>query len=174
MDLSEAQFTGEIMERGGRAALLRELFAAAPVVLTAEQYTRARLAAAARCTAEDLDLKLHPRDRAEEATSPRGPGYLDRVRRRPAALSAKTTAQLMRQSWTPFLRNLPPGAEAWQYVWDARLALGLIDPATAATGSRGLEIHLFPMWHVMGDWTARALREENTFAVPTAPPTDGR
>jgi len=58
----------------------------------------------------------------------------------------------------------------WQFVWDARLALGLINADTAASGGRGMEnMHYRPAWDAMGDWTTRCLEVENWMDAPLVP-----
>jgi hypothetical protein len=47
--------------------------------------------------------------------------------------------------------------------------MGLIQPETVAHGGRGLEnMHIWPSWDVMGDWTTRCIEVENWFEVPLA------
>lgn len=61
----------------------------------------------------------------------------------------------------------PYGWASWRYVWDARLARGQIDADTATAGGRGMEnMHYWPSWDVMGDWTTRCVEVENWMDVP--------
>ncbi len=51
---------------------------------------------------------------------------------------------------------------SWRHVRDVRLALGKIDPDTAATGGRGLLAYAEPD----GDWTGRCIEVEDWLNVP--------
>ena len=65
----------------------------------------------------------------------------------------------------------PLGWASWQFVWDASLALGQIDPDVAASGGQGLEnMHYWEPWDVMGDWTTRCLEVEDWLHVPRPEP----
>jgi hypothetical protein len=51
--------------------------------------------------------------------------------------------------------------------------MGLIQPETVACGGRGLEnMHLWPSWDVMGDWTTRCIAVENWLDVPLSSETE--
>ena len=101
--------------------------------------------------------------------------YLARVRLRLAAPNSPNlpeearvwrTTGLLRQAWLTAYHP-PLGHASWQYVWDVRIAMGKINPKTAAPGGRGLEIMSFPLWNVMGDWAAHCIEVEDWMNVST-------
>ena len=177
VQLDDSKVVYDLLQTGGREALIK--WYRAPVKYSDEQLLAARLAAAKRCTDQQLAVPLQNLTTQGKSAASHG-NYLERVRLRLAAPDAQALPArdsigrqgLTRQSWhgphtwaEPY--HPPFGWASWQYVWDARLALGLIDAQTAAAGGRGLEImHLWPSWDVMGDWTARCIEVENWLDVP--------
>ena len=152
-----------------------------PKKYSPKEYLEARLAAARRCSDEDLVVPLRGKSLEEGENGSVKGKYLARVRERLARPDAPGLPEegtlhrrkgLDRQSWysihtwnEPY--RPPYGWAQWQYVWDVRLAQGKIDPDTAVTGGRGLEaMHYYPRWDVLGDWTARAVETEDWMNVP--------
>jgi len=181
VQLDDSQQVLEVLQAGGLEAL-RDFYKG-PKRLDSGQYLQARLEAARRCTDTKLVVPLRGRS-LEEGVNGRVMGnYLERVRLRlarpdapwlPAEGTLHRRKGLSRQSWQSIHTYNEPyrppyGWAQWQYVWDARLALGQIDADTAATGGRGLEtMHHYPRWDVMGDWTTRAVEAEDWMNVPLA------
>jgi len=173
----------DLLQEGGREALLK--WYKAPTKYDEADYLAARLAAARRCNDEDMQVVVHDLKRRGVEAAVKA-NYLDRVRLRLAAPGGKSLPSsdslgrsgLASQSWfgphTWYEPYRPPyGWASWQYVWDARLALGMIDADTATAGGRGLEnMHCWPAWDVIGDWTTRCLEVENWLDVPLADLTD--
>ncbi len=167
------------LKSGGPDALRK--WYSGPKKYSPKQYLAVRLAAARRCSDEELVVPLRGKSLKEGQNGSVKGKYLQRVRRRLArpdapGLPPKGTlhnrAGLDRQSWhsihtwnEPY--RPPYGWAQWQYVWDVRLATGKIDPDTAVTGGRGLEVmHYWPRWDVQGDWTTRAVEVEDWMNVP--------
>ena len=169
------------LKSGGREAL--QQWYRGPKKYAPQEYLEVRLAAARRCSDEQLVVPLRGNS-LEEGTHGSIEGkYLARVRERLARPDApglptegtlhKRTG-LERQSWhsihtwnEPY--RPPYGWASWQYVWDVRLATGKIDADTVVTGGRGLEVvHYWPRWDVQGDWTTRAVEVEDWMNVPLA------
>ena len=177
VQMDDSKIIHDLIQKGGLETLVQ--WHKSPVQLSDEQYLAARLAAAKRCTDEQLTVPLQNLIEPAKQTSIQA-NYLERVRLRLAAPDAKGLPpsdsigrkEMTRQSWhgphtwaEPY--HPPFGWASWQYVWDARLALGLIKADTIASGGRGLEImHLWPAWDVMGDWTTRCIKVENWLNVP--------
>lgn len=177
VQLRDARIFLELLRDGGRRSL-RAWFKGS-IAYTPEEYLAARLAAAKRCTDETLALTLQDLSGKQERGSITA-NYLQRVRLRLAAPDCPSLPSsdsmgrtgLSRQSWhgphTWFEPYRPPlGWASWQFVRDARLALGKIEPAHAALGGRGLENqHIWEPWDVMGDWTTRCVRVGDWMEVP--------
>jgi hypothetical protein len=168
-----------ILKRGGREAL-RERFRG-PTRYSDEQYLRARIEAARRCTDEDFVVKLQPLEAGDGSWVAGGKyvmgKFLERVRMRLARPDAKLPSKdmagrtgLARQSWkSPHAgyNIVPFGWAQWQFVWDAGLALGTIDADAAAKGGIGLESERFlDPWDMMWHWESRCLDVEDWLAVP--------
>jgi hypothetical protein len=179
VQLDDSKIIHDLIQKGGRENLLQ--WHKGPARFSDAQFLAARLAAAQRCTDEQLLVPLQNLTDPGKQPAIHG-NYLERVRLRLAAPDAAGLPtsdsigrrEMTRQSWhsphtwaEPY--HPPFGWASWQYVWDARLALGLIKAETVATGGRGLEImHLWPAWDVMGDWTTRCIEVENWLDVPVA------
>jgi hypothetical protein len=177
VQMDDSRIIHDLIQKGGLEKLVQ--WHKSPVQLSDEQYLAARLAAAKRCTDEQLTVPLQNLIEPGKQTTIQA-NYLERVRLRLAAPDVKGLPvsdsigrkEMTRQSWhgphtwaEPY--HPPFGWASWQYVWDARLALGLIKANTMASGGRGLEImHLWPAWDVMGDWTTRCIKVENWLKVP--------
>ena len=177
VQMDDSKIIHDLIQKGGLETLVQ--WHKSPVQLSNEEYLAARLAAAKRCTDEQLSVPLQNLNEPGKQTTVQA-NYLERVRLRLAAPDAKGLPpsdsigrkEMTRQSWhgphtwaEPY--HPPFGWASWQYVWDARLALGLIKADTMASGGRGLEImHLWPAWDVMGDWTTRCIKVENWLKVP--------
>jgi hypothetical protein len=176
VQLEDSQVIYDLLQTSGREGLQRWYRAAGG---HGDQHLLAiRLAAAKRCTDEQIVAPLQNLKLPGSNVAIRG-NYLERVRLRLAAPNANALPAkdslgregLGRQSWhgphtwiEPY--HPPLGWASWQFVWDARLALGTID-AKAISDGRGLEnMHLWPDWDVMGDWTTRCLRVEDWMKVP--------
>lgn len=167
-----------VLAKGGLQGLRK--WYSGPTKHTPEQYLGARLAAARRATDEGIVVPLAGPNELNHGAI-RGK-YLERVRQRwmrPDAPGMPKTDGIgrtgpFRQSWQSIHNWTEPyrppfGWAQWQYVCDARLALGKTDPAAAATGGRGLEaMHYYEPWDVMGDWTSRAVEVEDWMALPLA------
>jgi len=170
------------LKAGGREALRK--WYSGPKKYSPQEYLAVRLAAARRCSDEDLVVPVRGKSLAEGVNGRVMGKYLQRVRRRLARPDAPGLPKegtlhgrkgLDRQSWhsihtwnEPY--RPPYGWAQWQYVWDVRLATGKIDPDTAVTGGRGLEVmHYWPRWDVQGDWTTRAVEVEDWMDVPLGP-----
>ena len=75
--------------------------------------------------------------------------------------------QLFQESYSWLKAQEKTDGWAAEFSYDARIAMGLIQPETVACGGRGLEnMHLWPSWDVMGDWTTRCIAVENWLDVP--------
>jgi len=170
----------KILNSGGLAALKK--WYTGPTNFTSEQYLKVRLAAARRVTDENFEVVLEGGKKSLGLNGSIKGKFLQRVRKRwarPFGFSIPWRSNgrkgLFRQSWPPIhdatgCPYRPPiGWAQWQYVWDVKLALGLIDPDTAATGGRGLQaMHYYEPWDVMGDWTTRAVEVEDWLDIPLA------
>lgn len=179
VQLEDSKIIYELLQKGGREALLK-WYVHSPVKYTSEQYMVERIAAAQRCTNNELKVIVRCTGCGKAVEC----NFLERVHLRlakpdacicfPNSLDYLGRHGLEFQSWhgphtwtQPY--RPPYGWASWQYVWDGRLALGLIDPDTAASGGRGMEnMHYWPAWDVMGDWTTRCLEVENWFDIPLA------
>jgi outer membrane protein assembly factor BamB len=176
VQIDDAKFIYDLMKKKGYDGL-RTWFRS-PVKMDDKNYAATRSAAAQRCTDNNLNLPL-------QCLSKEGPGvelgsYLERVRLRLAAPNTPSLPTedkhgrkgLVRQSWqSPHVWSdpyRPPlGWASWQYVWDARLALGQIDNDFTSSGGRGLWLmHLWPEWDVMGDWTTHCIKVDDWMDVP--------
>jgi len=178
VQLDDSRVIYDLIKTGGRAGLLA-WFHRRPAAFEPEDHRAIRVAAAQRVTDPARRVRLRCLETGDAIEG----GFLERVRLRLADprtdklprndVTARRTG-LSRQSWhgphtwtQPY--RPPYGWATWQYVWDARLALGLISPAAAVSGGRGMEfMHLWSEWDVMGDWTTRAVLVERTMEVPRA------
>ena len=159
----------ESVTDNGDVAALRNWYGRRPVKYNPEQYLAARIEAARRCIDEDLTVRLWSLTEHELVMDK----FLDRVRQRPAkSPSLAVNEGWVWTWWRPTTRPVPyRGWAAWQYVWDARVALGKIDADTAAWGGRGLEsagapTWFFPSWDTVGDWSTKAVEAEDWLDIP--------
>jgi len=174
VQLDDSKIIYDLLQKNGRKALTQ--WYQAPVKYNPEQYLDARIEAARRCTDERMNVRLYSLDTKE----PFDGNFLERVRLRLAEPYSKILPErdwmgrsgLVLQSWIGPHTWVEPyrpsyGWASWQYVWDARLALGLTDPNTAASGGRGMEnMHYWPTWDVMGDWTTRCIEVADWMDLP--------
>jgi len=179
VQMEDTKLILDILKQGGREAL-RERFRG-PTKYNDEQYLKARIEAAKRWTDEDFLVKLQPLDASDGSWRANGKyvmgKYLERVRMRLARPDAKLPKKdmvgrwtLARQSWkSPHhgFNIVPYGWAQWQYVWDVSLALGKIDPDTAAKGGLGLESERFAdPWDMMWHWESRCIDVEDWMDIP--------
>jgi len=183
VQMDDSKIIHDLIQQGGRETLIQ--WHKGSVRFRDGQFLTERLAAAKRCTDEQLLVPLQNLTDPGKRCAIHG-NYLERVRLRLAAPDAKELPPrdsigrqgMTRQSWhgphtwsEPY--HPPFGWASWQYVWDARLVLGLIDAESVASGGRGLELmHLWPTWDVMGDWTTRCIKVGNWLDVPLSPVSD--
>jgi|694.fasta_scaffold119568_2 hypothetical protein len=183
VQLDDGQIHNQLLQKGGRRALLN--WYQGPVTYRPEEFVAVRLEAAKRCVDEEFVVPLQGRTPDGSLGAIQGK-YLEQVRLRLAAPNCQHLPEadsigrrdLTRQCWhgphtwlDPY--HPPYGWASWQYVWDARIAMGLIQPETVACGGRGLEnMHLWPSWDVMGDWTTRCIAVENWLDVPLSSETE--
>ena len=178
VQLDDSERVLKIWQAGGAEALRN--WYKGPVKYTPQQYAAVRLAAAKRCTDEQMTVIVD--SGTEGDIRPTRVKYLEHVRKRWASPESGVAPQsdgdgrsgLAKQAWrsihcggAPY--RPPIGWAPWQYVWDVRLAQGKIDADTAATGGRGMETYVrYGRWDVMGDWTTRAVEVEDWMDVPLA------
>ena len=168
-----------VLNTGGLAALKNWYIG--PTKFSPPQYLKTRLAAARRVTDENFEVILEGGKESLGINGSIKGKFLKRVRKRwarPFAFSLPRQCNgkigLFRQTWPPMHDTIGPyrppiGWAQWQYVWDVKLALGLIEPDKAATGGRGLQaMHYYEPWDVMGDWTTRAIEVEDWLNIPLA------
>ena len=161
----------EVTGTGGVEAL-RKWYGPRPIVYNDGQYLAARVASARRATDEDFTVRLSEKEEPGPVTGK----FLARVRERP--LKSPNLRASSGFIWTWWRSGRPGpyrGWEAWQYVWDVRVALGKIDADTAAWGGRGLEsagapTWFYPIWDTVGDWSTKAVEVENWLDIPLEPP----